>query len=303
MRNRPDDLIVAVASSILLILVIDLVPDSPVRSIIGLFFLLVLPGYVSVAALFPSRGGIDAIERIGLSLGLSIAIFPLIGLGEYYVFSALEFEKLEFALAGFVIIVAFVAWQRRMNLPEDERFVIDLELNLTVRGMAFVDRLLLIGIVIVAAASLIMLSVILAAPKSEEAFSEIGLLGPTGDIGGYPLNLALNQTGTVSVSVGSHEDAEMRYSLVILLQHENATGANITHWNDGNPFDGVQSLDGGLGMAYNFTLKPSEYMNSTYDFSVAQNGTYKLRFMLFYEGQDFLGEPSREGWIWVNIAS
>jgi len=301
MRSRPDDLIIAIVASMLLILVIDLVPDSPVRALVGLFFLLFLPGYVSMAALFPQKGGMDAIERIALSMGGSVAIFSLIGLAEYYAFLGLELDTIEFTLAGFVVVVAFVAWRRRTRLPEDERFAIDLEIELGIKGMALVDRLLVVGIVVAAAASLVMLSIVLSPPTGAQSFSEIGLLGPEGNIGGYPYNMTVDQNSSVIVSVGSHETSGRNYSLVILLQKQNATGANITHWRDGDPFNGTQPYDGGLAMAYNFTLEPSEYVNSTFDFSVSQNGTYKLRFMLFYEGEDIYGQPSLEGWIWVNV--
>jgi uncharacterized membrane protein len=300
MRSRPDDLVVVIATSILLILIIEVVPDSPVRSIIGLFFILFLPGYVTIAALYPEKGGIDAVERIALSLGVSIAIFALMGLGEYYAFSGINLETIEFTQAGFVVIFAFIAWQRRMRLPEDERFAIDLETNLSMKGMPLVDRLLVVGIAITTAA-LIVLSMMISPPTMEQPYSEIGLLGPEGAIGGYPHNLTVDQQSVLNVSVGSHENASRDYSLVILLQSENATGTNITHWRNGNPFNGTQSLEGGLAMAYNFTLQPSEYMNSTFDFSVAQNGTYKLRFMLFYDGADVYGQPSLEAWVWVNI--
>jgi len=303
MRNRPDDLIVAIVTSILLILIIYVALDSPLRSIIGLFFLLVLPGYVSISAFFPYKGSIDTVERIALSLGLSIAIFPLLGLVQYYAFSGIDFEVLEFVLTGFVIVVAFIAWQRRRRLPEDERFVIDLEIKLSMKGMDWIDRALVIGIVIAASASLIMLSITLSAPITRGGFSDIGLLGPTGQIGGYPVNLMVDENARLNVSVSSHEATEKNYCLVILLQPENVTGENITHWRSGNPFNGVQSLDEGLAMAYNFTLQPSEYLNRTFGFSSSQNGTFKLRFMLFYEGQDVHGQPSHEGWLWVNIRS
>jgi len=50
------------------------------RWVVGSIFVLFLPGYSSVQALFPSNRDLDDIERIALSIGLSLAITPLIGL-------------------------------------------------------------------------------------------------------------------------------------------------------------------------------------------------------------------------------
>ena len=52
---------------------------SPIRIILGLPLVLFLPGYALIATLFPRKDDLDAIERIALSFGLSIAITPLLG--------------------------------------------------------------------------------------------------------------------------------------------------------------------------------------------------------------------------------
>ena len=49
------------------------------RWIFGSIFVLFIPGYVSTEALFPGRG-LDSIERLALSVGLSLALVPLVGL-------------------------------------------------------------------------------------------------------------------------------------------------------------------------------------------------------------------------------
>ena len=49
------------------------------RWIFGSIFVLFIPGYVATEALFPGRG-LDLIERLALSVGLSLALVPLVGL-------------------------------------------------------------------------------------------------------------------------------------------------------------------------------------------------------------------------------
>ena len=58
--------------------------ETFIRTILGLFLILFIPGYSLIAALFPRKGDLDGIERAALSFGLSIAVTPLIGLALNY---------------------------------------------------------------------------------------------------------------------------------------------------------------------------------------------------------------------------
>lgn len=49
------------------------------RYFLGSFFVLFLPGFALIKALFPTKE-LEKTERIGLSIGMSIALVPLIGL-------------------------------------------------------------------------------------------------------------------------------------------------------------------------------------------------------------------------------
>ena len=75
-----DELIPLNILGFLLIFIIALFPSSVLRIILGLPFILFLPGYTLTAALFPRRTDLGSIERVALSFGLSIAVVPLIGL-------------------------------------------------------------------------------------------------------------------------------------------------------------------------------------------------------------------------------
>jgi hypothetical protein len=65
----------------------DAYPIVYARSALGTIFVLFLPGYTFIKALFPtnvpiktSSENLDTIERIALSLGMSIALVPIVGL-------------------------------------------------------------------------------------------------------------------------------------------------------------------------------------------------------------------------------
>ena len=74
----------SVATSLLTVLVVYALPsDSPLvmlRWVLGLTFVLLIPGYVMLEALFPKVRDMDGIERIVLSVGLSLVLVMLDGL-------------------------------------------------------------------------------------------------------------------------------------------------------------------------------------------------------------------------------
>ncbi|HJJ86646.1 MAG TPA: DUF1616 domain-containing protein, partial [Methanocorpusculum sp.] len=81
-KNIPKDLIVIAVWMLLAVLSIyvPFINETFIRVIFTVPVILFIPGYVLIAALFPEKKSIDGIERFALSVGLSIAVVPLIGL-------------------------------------------------------------------------------------------------------------------------------------------------------------------------------------------------------------------------------
>ena len=128
--------------------------ETPLRVPLGLAFVLFVPGYAFIAALFPEAGesptdeseferteeddsesslleagplsrdrsGIDGIERVALAFGLSIAITPLLGLVLNFTPWGIRLVPIMIAVSGFTVIATAIAAVRRWELPEDERF-------------------------------------------------------------------------------------------------------------------------------------------------------------------------------------
>ena len=110
---------------ILFVLIPPLNEISAVRIILGLPLVLFLPGYSLIAALFPRKDDLDAIERIALSFGLSIAIVPLIGLALNYTPFGIRLLPILTVLSIFTISLAMGAYVRRSMILEEERFIIE----------------------------------------------------------------------------------------------------------------------------------------------------------------------------------
>lgn len=73
-----------IVSSILTIITVYTTPENTppyvyIRFLLGSIFILLLPGFSLIKALFPTRE-ISSLERIVLSVGMSIVLVPLVGL-------------------------------------------------------------------------------------------------------------------------------------------------------------------------------------------------------------------------------
>ena len=222
MGRRYADLLFTVGASLLLVAVVLVVPSaSAVRIIFGIPFVLLFPGYVLIAALLPRKGALDAVERIALSLGLSIAIVPLIGLALNYSPWGIRLDPILAFLTLFIMLAAAAAAYRRRLLPEDEAFGIAINLRLPKRSESRLPhRLLAAGF----AASLVVLGIAayftFTSGGSSESFTEFYVLGPGGKAEDYPSVIMLGDDADVIVGVVNREGADTTYGIEVRINGE-----------------------------------------------------------------------------------
>jgi hypothetical protein len=115
----------SVAISLMTVLVVYTVPPQPplvaLRWILGSVFVLFIPGYVTVEALFPKSRELDGIERFALSVGLSLALVPLVGLLLNYTPWGIRLTPIVISLTILTVGLAFVGVGRRFIFSA-ERF-------------------------------------------------------------------------------------------------------------------------------------------------------------------------------------
>ncbi len=298
-RERPYDLLLCIVLALILVLLVVFLPDSLARKILGLIFVLFLPGYAATAALFPENDQIDGIERVALSFGLSIAIVPLIGLALNFTTWGIRLDPIMASVSGFIIAASLVGWYRRMRLAADERFVIVVDAKIDFAGMPLVDKALTIGIIVMLVASVVVLGWAISTPRTGERFTQLAILGPGGMATDYPGNLTVGETGTVLLSVESFEHETKGYAIVIVLTTAGdgffEIGESTINWAD------THALTPRIGLAQNFSLEHQEYYNQTFDFSVISQGVWKLQFLLYTEGQVVDQNAYREVHLWLTV--
>jgi uncharacterized membrane protein len=211
----PHELLIVLALSIATVVAAQIWQASPLRLALGLLYILFLPGYALVAALFPGRADLQGIRRLTLSLVSSLALVSLITLILNWTPWGVTLAPILVSVTSFVGLACGVAYFRRSRLPPEERFVPHVEIRLPSRtSMSVVEKTLMIGLT---------LSIILAVgtvvyfvihPKVTERYTEFYVLGASGSLEGYPVEAIEGEPMTLILGVVNHEHEYVDYRMV-----------------------------------------------------------------------------------------
>jgi uncharacterized membrane protein len=260
--------------------------EGTARIILGLPFTLFILGYVLIFALFPTRktdSGIDIIERIVLSFGLSIAIVSFILFVLNYTPWGIRLEPVLLSIFIFIIGVGSVAIYRWIKTIPYERFIISVDLSLP-KSERKLDRaltIILAAMIIIAVASLIYVT---ATPKTGEKFTELYILGKEIKATNYPSNLAVGENCTVIIGVVNHEYRIINYTIEVWLINQTvvyneSTDENETRYNHMWFMDKKNVMLDHTPLDIEVSWEPQwEYH---YTFNIRRNGDFKLAFLLF----------------------
>ncbi len=201
--------------TVVLLIVIAALPGNWMRIVLGLPFVLFFPGYALIAALYPRATDLEGIERLALSLGLSLAVTPLLGLVLNYTPWGIRLAPILTALTLFIAGCSLAAAAKRKKLPEAERFPADVRPVLgAIRGLPWTTLGVSAGVIAV----VLLLGFrfgVLGGSRIGEAFTEFYVLGPGGKAEGYPRRLIVGQPGEVILGVVNHEGRTANYSIQV----------------------------------------------------------------------------------------
>jgi uncharacterized membrane protein len=188
-------------------------PLLVLRLLLGLIYVLFVPGYALQAALFPQGEELDGPERLALSFTLSAAVMPLLALALDRLPWGLRLVPVVVAEGVFIATFSVVALWRRSRLPPGERPAWTVAID--PRGWwAAQDRVerFLYGVVALAlllaagsAAALVLL------PDPGERLTEFYILGAEGLAEWYPFEGVAGQPLTVTVGITNREGSPQRY--------------------------------------------------------------------------------------------
>jgi uncharacterized membrane protein len=267
-----------VLASLLLIFALALPDGNVLRIIFGLPFLLFLPGYSLVSALWVKQVELEPLERVGYSLGLSLAMVPIVGLGLNYTPSGITLLSVVLSLYIIIILLNVVAWFRRRMLSPGERFTVKTEFILTkVDTMKSTDTVVIVIVIIAIVIGFGLLSYIAMNLPSEQ-YSEIFILDSNGTTENYPTDLDVNESASIIVNVVSHEQEDTDYQVVVTLESQD--NGNVT----------LQDLE--------FSLTNKEEWEYVLNFSVNESGLFKLNIELIRGNEE---EAYATNHLWIDV--
>ncbi len=221
--------------TILLIIIVTFTPSNVWRLILGLPIVLFFPGYTLVAAVFPRRDALDNIERVALSLVLSIVVVPLIGFILNYTPMGIKLYPVLISITIFVLTTSAVAWYRWRRVGEVERFTVSLNLRLTPwRGQSFIDKILLVILVATVLGAAGTLSYIVAVPRVGERFTEFYILGLEGKAVGYPNQMVVGDNAAIIVRIVNREHETVSYRIEVRVDgvRSNEVGPLVLEYDE-----------------------------------------------------------------------
>jgi len=286
---------------------LPVVNQTPLRVAAALPFILFIPGYLLIAALFPGREDLDWIERIALSFGLSIAVVPLIGLALNYTPWGIRLDPVVTALVIFCIAMGAAAHWRRMLLEPEARLEIPVAAvaagireEFFSAGQSRLDRALSVILVIAIVAAVATTIYVIAVPKEGERFTEFYILGEKGKAADYPTDLRAGREQTIIVGIGNHEYDTVTYTVEI--------------WEVDREFDErlnrswVESER--LLSAFPVTVAHNETWEEPVAFTPQRPETNRIEFLLWkgdppstaVTGTDRVNASYRDLHLWVDVA-
>jgi uncharacterized membrane protein len=255
-------------------------------NLLGLALVILVPGYLGMACALPRADDADWTLRIALSLGLSLAFVAFLGIALNLLPWGITLPSVTVADLFLSLALGALAYRRRMTVPAQERLEATLdfqaarwqEYSLPEKGLA----VLLVAVLVVATP---LLALSLTHPRPTPGYSELYLLGPTGNFSGIPSVLNVSQSATVLVVVTDHEGVAVNYTLRVDL-----VGVGSVY-NATSGTNQTVELNRTTWSTFPVDLASGAAWNQSYTFSIATAGTWQVQFLLF-RGTD-LSTPYR----------
>lgn len=216
-----------------------------VRVVVSGLFVLLAPGYATLAALFPESNesgdvsvSIDTLERIGLSVPLSFVIVPVVGLLSTISPLGFTLPPILGMLCIFVTGGCLIAFWRRRTLqtnnqdsPRPQASLRNRLQHITtptsMRSLGITTVLIIVIFVVFSGAGYLF-----AAPGLGESHTELYLGNQTQSAGStsiaYPTEYSVGNAQTLTIGVTNHEQQPMEYTLVSEIQRVSQSDESFT---------------------------------------------------------------------------
>lgn len=253
---------------------------------LGLAYVLFVPGYCLTAALFPAAEDLDGIERVGLSLGLSIAWVPVLAL----ILDRLPWglRLLPILLGALLSVAVFsgVALWRRARLPATEAYAPPLGWRPRPwwQALATLEK----RIYALCAAALLVAGLsaawVFLVPSPDEFMTEFYILGPDGLAENYPREAASGQKLSVTMGITNREREAATYHVQVWT---------VDPWDDRAEQ---------VGQAGPIALDRGQTHEQAIAWQMPWSGEdQQVEFRLYRDEQENAQDPYRLLRLWLNV--
>lgn len=288
-QKFPSDLLLVACLVILtdIFVLIPVLNGSFIRTALSLSLVIFLPGYALIAMLFPEKTGLESIERMALSIGLSVAIVPLIGLGLNFTSWGIKEVPLLTSLSAFTLLLSGLAYARRRRLPEDRVFEISFRtsalnlVNSLGKTESKTESILKIFLVISLLVLIGTFGYVTFVPRASEPFTEFYVLGPQRMAENYTTEYVSGENGTYIIGITNNEYKTMNYTMEARLENQSLPlPANLQN----------------IRLAHNTTLEEPLVITPS-----SEGKNMKLEFLLFNETEKKV--PYQDLRLWINVTN
>lgn len=295
------DLTLVVVWIVVTLAVVFLDGPAVVRVPLGIVSVLVLPGYSLVAALFPAGPtklaagepvvkGIDLLERGVVSIGASLALVVLMGIGLNYLLGGVPTERMLAGVSTMTLVSVGIASLRRRKVPVDDRYAPSIGVStLPPRPDALV---ILLAVSILFAGGAVAYTEL----DTNESASLTELYFVTNsdtEREDYTTTFPQGTAEPVSLAVGNSEGEETSYTVVGQLQQTSQENGTVVVEERAELAREELVIAAGETQRYNMTIEPD-----------VPNGDYRLVFLLYKNGppqEPQMSNAYREVHLWVEI--
>jgi uncharacterized membrane protein len=287
-QKFPSDLLLVAGLVILtdILVSIPVLSGSFIRTIFALPLVIFLPGYALISMLFPDKTGLEGMERVALSIGMSVAVVPLIGLALNFTPWGIREIPLLVTLSLFILLASAVAYTRRKQLPEDSAFHIPLKASVLSLTSGFLEkpesktegnlRILFVLSFIILIGTVGYLALV---PQEKEPFTKFYILGPDRMADRYKSDYIKGESGTYIVGIVNKEHRTIDYTMEVKLENQTlALPENMQH----------------IRLADNTTFEEPLEISPP-----IEGNNLKLQFLLFNETEKNI--PYRDLRLWINV--
>jgi uncharacterized membrane protein len=276
--------------------------DGLLLAAVAIPFLLFVPGYALIAALFPNRESmyqqhrLVGLERTLYAVVASICLAVIVGVNLDYTIWQIRPVPVVSALAVVTYLSTLVAlYRRKTSSSETTKSAVQFNtLSNSRRQPSDGDvRLgsIVVGVAIVVA--LVSVALVAAQPQRGETYTELGLLtenNGTLQADGYPEEMALGESSELYFTVVNREQQQTDYVVVVQLTQTTPTG-DVTESARLN--------------TYSETISPGDTWQQRHTVTAVLEGErLRLTYLLYRDGipeQPTVDNAYRETHIWIDV--